>query len=258
MRRRPLLMISLAAWLSARAQADAGTSPTAQAVRFPDGFGSHPDSRIEWWYVTGALSDEVRRWGFQVTFFRASTGLAADTSSRFAARELIFAHAAVTDLQARRLRHDQRILRSGFGIAEAAPGETRLRLRDWSLARTGPTGESRYRTDVRSAADGFALALDMQAHAPPLLQGERGLSRKGPGGRAFSRYYSEPQLEVSGTLRLGEQAFAVRGRAWLDHEWSDAYLDPDAVGWDWIGMNLDDGSALMAFRIRRRDGGVHF
>ena len=31
-------------------------------------------------------------------------------------------------------------------------------------------------------------------------------------------------------------------------------MHPDAVGWDWIGMNLDDGSALTAFRLRRRDG----
>jgi predicted secreted hydrolase len=46
----------------------------------------------------------------------------------------------------------------------------------------------------------------------------------------------------------------VQGRAWLDHEWSDELLHPEAVGWDWIGMNLDDGSALTAFRLRRADG----
>jgi predicted secreted hydrolase len=40
----------------------------------------------------------------------------------------------------------------------------------------------------------------------------------------------------------------------MDHEWSDEYLAPEAAGWDWVGMNLDDGSALMAFRIRRPDG----
>jgi len=226
-------------------------------VRFPGDFGSHPDARIEWWYATGALAADTRAWGFQVTFFRAATGLADDTPSRFAARELIFAHAAVTDLEGRRQRHDQRIHSSGFGIAEAARGETEVRLRDWSLSRTGAVGASRYHAEVRSAPGAFALVLDMQAHATPLLQGEGGLSRKGPGARAFSHYYSEPQLEVSGTLRIDDRAVSVRGRAWLDHEWSDAYLDPEAVGWDWIGMNLDDGSALMAFRMRRRDGGVH-
>ena len=87
-----------------------------------------------------------------------------------------------------------------------------------------------------------------------LLQGENGVSRKGPRREQTSRYYSEPQLAVRGTLSIEGRRADVSGRAWLDHEWSDAYLDPGAAGWDWIGMNLDDGSALMAFRIRRADG----
>jgi predicted secreted hydrolase len=31
-------------------------------------------------------------------------------------------------------------------------------------------------------------------------------------------------------------------------------MHPEAVGWDWIGMNLQDGSALTAFRLRSRNG----
>jgi predicted secreted hydrolase len=48
----------------------------------------------------------------------------------------------------------------------------------------------------------------------------------------------------------------VRGRAWLDHEWSSAILPARAVGWDWIGINLDDGGALTAFRLRDAQGGA--
>ena len=44
------------------------------------------------------------------------------------------------------------------------------------------------------------------------------------------------------------------GEAWFDHEWSSEYLGPRATGWDWIGINLDDGGALMAFRIRGAGG----
>ncbi len=44
----------------------------------------------------------------------------------------------------------------------------------------------------------------------------------------------------------------ANGVAWLDHEWSSSVLDTDAVGWDWIGMNLADGSALTAFQIRSK------
>ena len=136
------------------------------------------------------------------------------------------------------------------------PRTRRLVLRDWRLERVA-AGEDRSRYRARAASDsaGFRFDLELAASQPLLLQGVRGISRKGPDAAHFSRYYSEPQLRVRGTLALhGGEPIAVAGRAWLDHEWSDALLAPEAVGWDWIGMNLDDGGALTAFRLRRRDG----
>ena len=65
-------------------------------LRFPIDFGAHPDVRTEWWYATGTLEAEARLWGFQITFFRAATGIATDHPSRFAAGQLVFAHAALT------------------------------------------------------------------------------------------------------------------------------------------------------------------
>jgi predicted secreted hydrolase len=53
---------------------------------------------------------------------------------------------------------------------------------------------------------------------------------------------------------LDGRSLPVHGMAWLDHEWSDTLLDPAAVGWDWIGINLLDSCALTAFRLRRADG----
>jgi predicted secreted hydrolase len=172
-------------------------------------------------------------------------------ASRFAARELVFAHAAVSDLEARRLRHDQRIARSGFAIAEAAVGDTDLVVGDWRLTREGSGG---YRARAASSSAGFAFDLALTPTQPLLPQGAGGISRKGPRPGQTSHYYSEPQLAARGTLAVEGRSIDVAGRAWLDHEWSDAYLDPSAAGWDWIGMNLDDGSALMAFRMRRGDG----
>ena len=234
-------------------------------LTFPRDFGAHPESRIEWWYLTGMLRAAARTWGFQITFFRAATGIVGADASAFRAGELVFAHAAVTDLQDRRLLHDQRLARSGFGIAAAAAADTAVVLRDWRLERVA-AGEDRGRYRARAASDsaGFRFDLELAASQPVLLQGLRGISRKGPDAAHFSRYYSEPQLRVRGTLALhGAEPVAVAGRAWLDHEWSDALLAPEAVGWDWIGMNLDDGGALTAFRLRRPDdttlwaGGSH-
>ncbi len=223
-----------------------------RALQFPRDLGSHPQTAIEWWYVTGALRAAGRRLGFQLTFFRSRVPSTQQMRSGFAARQLIFAHAAVTDLQAGRLLHDQRIARSSgqasVDLASSSTEDTDVRLRDWRLRRD----DAHYMAQVRAADFGFALKL--QQSQPLLLQGDQGWSRKGPEAPQASFYYSVPQLLVSGELKLAGGALPVEGRAWLDHEWSESMLHADAVGWDWIGMNLDDGSALTAFRLRTRQG----
>jgi len=247
LRRRPLLGALLGGALALPPAAVNALSP--RTLRFPRDHGAHPDLRTEWWYVTGQLQSNARRFGFQVTFFRSRVDATQGMSSAFAARQLVFAHAALTDLAGRRLWHDQRIAREGFSVAQAALDDTRLRLRDWSLQRAA---NGHY--DAQVPAGEFSLGLRLLPTQPVLLQGVQGLSRKGPDAAQASYYYSQPQLQAQGRVLLQGQAFDVQGRAWLDHEWSQALLHPQAVGWDWIGMNLDDGSALTAFRLRRADG----
>lgn len=234
--RRSLLLAALAA-------APAGWALPARTLQFPRDFGSHPDLQTEWWYITGhAKTAAGREFGFQVTFFRSRIDAAQGLRSAFAARHLVFAHAAVTDLEGRVLLHDQRIARVGFGVASASETDTDVRLRDWSLVRRDDGSYS-----ARIPAGEFSLELRFTPTQPVLLQGKAGLSRKGPDEAQASYYYSEPQLRTQGRLALKGQAFDVGGTAWLDHEWSEALMHPEAVGWDWIGMNLDDGSALTAF-----------
>ncbi|MEJ6023851.1 carotenoid 1,2-hydratase [Ramlibacter sp. PS4R-6] len=218
-------------------------------IEFPRDHGAHPPLRTEWWYVTGRLTAGAREFGFQVTFFRSRVDTAQALQSRFAAKQLVFAHAALTDVDGKRLWHDQRIAREGSGIAQAPIGGMQLKLHDWSLARDGSGA-----MQARITANGFALDLRLQPTQAPLLQGDAGLSRKGPLPAQASYYYSEPQLEARGAVTLQGKRIDVAGRAWLDHEWSEEVLDPSAVGWDWIGMNLDDGGALTAFRLRKPDG----
>jgi predicted secreted hydrolase len=61
-------------------------------------------------------------------------------------------------------------------------------------------------------------------------------------------------MKVGGTISRKGDSSRVSGEAWFDHEWSSEYLDAQAIGWDWIGINLQDGGALMAFQIRGLDG----
>ena len=248
-------MFNRRAWMLAAAAATAGhwsrdalALPPKQ-LQFPRDFGSHPDLRTEWWYITGhATSDKGRVFGFQVTFFRSRVEATQAMRSHFAAKQLVFAHTALTDLEGRTLLHDQRMARTAGGQAFASETDTDLRLRNWSLVRRS----GQYHALI--AAEGFTLDLQFTPTQPVLLQGDKGLSRKGPEPAQASYYYSVPHLATQGRIVLQGRSLAVKGTAWLDHEASDALMHPEAVGWDWIGMNLDDGAALTAFHLRRADG----
>jgi predicted secreted hydrolase len=223
-------------------------------LAFPRDEGSHPDFRIEWWYVTGQIDDADSKAkaprGFQVTFFRVRTGLAEQNPSAFAPRQVLFAHAAIADVEAGKLHHAQRAARAGFDLAFAREGLVDVQLDDWTIRQVRP-GE--YVTVVHG--EDFDFELTLRSTQPPMLQGDRGFSRKGPDPRAASHYYSLPQLQVSGEIVLGGKRQAVTGKAWFDHEWSSDYVDAEALGWDWMGVNMHDGGALMAFRMRDTSGG---
>jgi predicted secreted hydrolase len=218
-------------------------------MRFPHDEGSHPEFRIEWWYITGWLDEATRPLGFQITFFRARPELKHDNPSEFTPRQILVAHAALSDPAHGRLIHAQRAAREGFGLAGAEPGRTHVWIDDWRLEQRGRIYQSRI------PAGEFQLELAFESQQPPLLQGGNGLSRKGPSPDSASYYYSLPHLRVNGTITRESRSQPVSGSAWLDHEWSSQYLEKEAVGWDWLGINLDGGAALMAFRMRDESGG---
>lgn len=237
MRRRALLLAAL----PLQAQA---------ALQFPADFGAHPAQSIEWWYLTGLLGDAnggSPRFGYQLTFFRLPGPAAADHPSGLAAKELLLGHVALSDLGAQKQRHTQRLLRALPGAVQAMRGDCDVKLRDWTLKRTAEGYQAAFN------GPGFALALNLTTPDAPLLQGDDGLSRKGPDPEQFSHYYTRPQLATRAALTLDGQRQNLSGRAWLDHEWSDRYLG-DTAGWDWLGLNLDDGRALTLFELRRKDG----
>jgi predicted secreted hydrolase len=229
----------------------------AKTLAFPRDHGAHDDFRTEWWYLTGyadvGSADKPHLIGFQITFFRSRVDAAQSLQSAFAAKQIIFAHAAVTDVNAQKHWHDQRIARAGFGVAQTLEATTDVKLRGWTLQREA-SGTYRSRIDAKD----FSLDLQFTPTQSLMLQGDAGLSRKGPEEKQASYYYTQPQLQTRGTITLGSKSIAITqgtpGISWLDHEWSQEIMHPEAVGWDWIGMNLLDGSSLMAFQLRKKDG----
>lgn len=228
------------------------------AFSFPADLGPHPDFRTEWWYYTGNLESAAgRHFGFQLTFFRTAlvppaVGDAA-TGSAWSTRQLYVAHFAVTDTAGRRFHAWSRLERAALGLAGARPHPFRVWLDDWSAESDGPDGLP---VRLRAAEGSIAIDLTLASDRPVVLQGDHGLSQKGPEPGNASYYYSRTRMTARGTVRAGAEAVPVVGLAWMDREWSTSALGPDLVGWDWIALQLDDGRDVMVYRLRRRDGGT--
>jgi predicted secreted hydrolase len=245
----------------------AGAAPGfAQALEprvfvFPRDHGPHPQFRQEWWYLTGNLDGAGgQRFGFELTFFRfalappAGSGAeepAPPGSSAWRSHEIYLAHFAITDVAARRFRYAEQLSRGALGLAGAEAQPLRVWIGDWTLGAAAD-GSQDFR--LQAAQEGYALELELHPLTPPVLNGEAGLSRKSDSPGSASYYYSIPRLAVHGRLLREGQPLALQGLAWFDREWGSGGLGPGQAGWDWFALQLDDGTALMFYALRRRDG----
>ena len=221
------------------------------ALQFPRDHGAHPDFRTEWWYVTGALDLPRKDIGFQLTFFRVRTGFAEALGSKITASQILFAHAAVT-LPGDKLLHAERAARANLGAGYSS-ADCDVHIGVWQMKRGA---EDVFALKVQDAQ--FAFDLTLAPTQPKILQGDAGFSQKGARAEQASYYVTWPQLQVDGSIVLGGKSQRAQGQAWFDHEWSSEVLGEADVGWDWLGINLADGGALMAFRIRDAAGATVF
>ena len=224
---------------------------------FPADHGPHPDFRTEWWYYTGNLeTDTGRHFGFQLTFFRTALvpparSASAPRRSAWATPHVYLAHFALTDTEGRRFLAWSRTGRGALGLAGAQAGPLRVWVDDWSVEGARPRALP---MRLRAAEADAAIDLTLDSARPVVLQGERGLSRKGPERGNASYYYSLTRMPARGRIRVGAERFDVQGLAWMDREWSTSALGGDLVGWDWFALQLDDGRDVMLYQLRRRDG----
>ena len=221
-------------------------------LSFPQDHGPHPDFRTEWWYYTGNLQTVTgRHVGFQLTFFRVALSPEEEPrASAWATRQLYLAHFAVTDTAGGRFHAASRASRAALGLAGAQPGPFRVWVEGWSAEGEGGA------TRLRAREGDVAIDLTVSPAKPVVLQGDRGLSRKGPEPGNASFYYSLTRMPTRGTVRLGSETLEVSGEAWMDREWSTSALGAAVEGWDWFAVQLDDSRELMVYLLRRRDGTV--
>ncbi len=226
-----------------------------RSFQFPQDHGPHPNFRNEWWYVTGNLiAENDRRFGYQLTLFRiAVSPNDPPTDSPWRTRQVYMGHFALTDVERGEHRAFERFARGAVGLAGARGQPFRVWLEDWELAGSG---DATFPMSLRAQEEGIGLALTLENERNPVLQGDRGLSRKSgePGNASY--YYSYTRLPTFGRITLGNDILNVVGSSWLDREWSTSALGAEQTGWDWFALQLDDGRDLMFYRLRRRGGGT--
>ena len=225
-----------------------------QALKFPRAHGSHPDFKIEWWYLTGHLqSNSGREFGFQVTFFRfaGTKGEIGLEDPNFGQSQIYSTQVALTDIGAGKFYFDERIDRNGWD-AFASEDVLDLKHGPWSMKMTDHLSEA---IDVGfHIRDKAALKLRMRPTKPLVVFGPDGTSRKGPDPTARSYYITFTRLAVSGSIEIDGEILNLAGEAWMDHEISSQQLSENLEGWDWTAIQLDDGREIKAYLLRQTDG----
>ena len=233
---------------------------TVRTFQFPEDHGPHPGFKNEWWYVTGTLRGENGTpYGYELTIFRSaltppsdsSQDLVATTGSGRRTDQFYMAHFALTDGGREVFRSAERFARGGAGLAGAQADPFRVWLEDWSMRSVGA---ETFPVRLRAQDRDMAIDLRITPEKPKVLQGDRGLSQKGPGSGNASYYYSYTRLATEGIVVSGGDSVRVEGSSWLDREWSTSALGPDQEGWDWFALQLDDGRDLMYYQLRNDDG----
>jgi predicted secreted hydrolase len=215
--------------------------------QFPRDHFSHPDFQTEWWYYTGNLHTGERRFGFELTFFRQGTGEPA--SGVWDVHDIWMAHLALSDIDGGRFLHNERLNRAGANLAGANAAQRRVWNGNWSAQWTDAASQR-----LEAVGDRFAFRLDVKSAKAPVIHGRNGVSPKGEGEGRASHYISLTRLITSGEIELDGRRFQVEGLSWMDHEFFTDQLDLNQTGWDWFSLQWNDGSEIMLYRLRHKDG----
>ena len=245
--------------LSSKADERFARALEPMTFQFPRDHGAHPEYQIEWWYYTGNLhTDDGKAFGYQLTFFRfALTPQMPERTSHFATNQVYMAHFAITDAANNQYFCLERRSRGAGGLAGATGDPTyKVWLEDWSATEVE---SGVMRLHVPSTSDSIEmepqieLSLNLRQTRPPILQGDRGLSQKGPELGNASYYYSLVGLETTGEVTINGKTLTVSGISWMDHEFGTSFLPDGFVGWDWFSLQLEDSTTLMLYCLRRSD-----
>jgi predicted secreted hydrolase len=221
----------------------AGASTTA--VSLPADESPHPSSSMEWWYFTGHLTGtdptgKTHQYGFELTFIRLNAlslePLLASYDGQFAITDLT-RNTFTSNMLAVSEQPDNVVPGGGFNTT----------VDGWNMQ--GKSGQNH----VSAAfADGsYAIGLDLDQSTPAALHGDGGLIDYAPFGS--SAYYSETNLQASGTVIDHGVPVKVTGIAWQDHQWGNF---AGTGGWTWFSVQLSNGTQYMLYYLTDDSGAI--
>jgi predicted secreted hydrolase len=217
---------------------------------FPRDYFNHEDYQTEWWYYTGNLkSADGHRFGFELTFFRQGVSR-ADSSRPWFVHDLWMAHIALSDINGQRFYSEERLNRAGPGVAGVNAQAGLVWNGNWQAHIAEHGGE------LRGVADKFGLALELIPVKQPVIQGQNGLSQKAEGAGHASHYFSLTRMITTGSIDLAGRIYQVQGTSWMDREFFTGSMAANETGWDWLSLQLEDGTELMLYRLRHKDGSI--
>ena len=220
------------------------------SFEFPRDYFNHENYQTEWWYYTGNVtSADGHRFGFELTFFRQGISR-ADSSQPWFVHDVWMAHLALSDINGQRFYREERLNRSGPGLAGVDANTGLVWNGNWQ-AHIGDHEE-----DLLGVADKFGLALKLIPIKQPVIQGQNGASQKAAGSGHASQYFSLTRLTTTGSIDLDGKTYQVEGTSWVDHEFFTSSMAKDETGWDWLSVQLADGTELMLYRLRHTDGSI--
>lgn len=224
---------------------------------FPRDYFARPEFETEWWYYTGNLkASDGHIFGFELTFFRSANPEAnreKDVSPVWRADQVYLAHFALSDISGKQFYHTERMNRAGPGLAGANLDQRRYWNGNWQVKWLSlETG----RQQLEAVTDRVHLKLDLKPEKPLVVNGQNGVSQKGPLRGEASHYFSFPRIDAHGRLVWDGKPYDVTGLAWMDREFFSNVSGQAPLSWDWLYVQLDNNQELMLYRLRGKDGAV--
>ena len=201
-----------------------------EPIALPEDEAPH-DTPIEWWYFNGFLTDDTdNEYDFHYVVFQGPKG-------SFGVPHLVRITFGIpgdgSHHQAERL---------AFIPEESNAPSVYFEKDGWVMR-----GDGGGNYELAFNLDGIALSLSVSAARDPVLHYKgTGLTDFGPDVWAY--YYSYTRQSVTGSIEDASGRRPVSGVSWYDHQWGN--LTNRNIGWDWFGIQLDDGSDLMITMLR--------